>query len=84
MRNRRFRRLETRLRDEASRRGWLYASQAKRVVRRQADDDAVAAVVVVDDVEEEMLEEQTGVLRGGLAFEIIHSDDLWRHILEFV
>ena len=29
-------------------------------------------------------EEQAGVLRGVLAFEIIHSDDLWRHILEFV
>ena len=36
-----------------------------------------------DDEEEEVLEEHAGVLRGVLAFDIIHSDDLWRHILEF-
>ena len=34
--------------------------------------------------EEVVEEEQAGVLRGELAFDIIHSDDLWRHILEFV
>ena len=37
-----------------------------------------------DEEEQEEEEEQTGVLRGELAFNIIHSDDLWRHILEFV
>ena len=30
------------------------------------------------------LEEQAGVLNGALAFDIVHSDDLWRHIFEFV
>ena len=53
----------------------LYARQAKRA--RHQDDDAAAE-------EEEEEEEQVGVLRGVLAFDIIHSDDLWRHILEFV
>ena len=53
-------------------RGELYA--------RQADENAVE----VEEGEEEVLEEQAGGLRGALAFEIIHSDDLWRHILEFV
>ena len=44
------------------------------------DDDAVE-----EEVEEEVvLEEQAGVLNGALAFDIIHSDDLWRRILEFV
>ena len=37
-----------------------------------------------ENEEEVVLEEQAGVLRGALAFDIIHSDDLWRHILEFV
>ena len=60
-----------RLRDE------LYARQAKRARHQQAEDDAV-------DVDEDEVEEQAGVLRGVLAFDIIHSDDLWRHILEFV
>ncbi len=39
----------------------------------------------LEESEEEVVpEEQAGVLRGALAFDIIHSDDLWRHILEFV
>ena len=62
-----------RLRDE------LYARQAKRARHQQADDDALE-----EEDEEEELEEQAGVLRGVLAFDVIHSDDLWRHILEFV
>ena len=63
----------------------LYARQAKRA--RLADDDAVenAEEEEEEEEEEEMLEqEQAGVLNGALAFEIIHSDDLWRHILEFL
>ena len=63
-----------RLRDE------LYARQATRA-RHQADDDAVEEDEKED---EEVLEEQAGILNGALAFDIIHSDDLWRHILEFV
>ena len=40
----------------------------------------------MEEEEEEVMEEQGagGVLRGVLGFEMIHSDDLWRHILEFV
>ena len=34
--------------------------------------------------EEEEKEERAGVLRGGLGFDMIHSDDLWRHMLGFV
>ncbi len=56
----------------------LYARQATRNAR-QAFDDAVEN----GKGKGEVLEEQ-GVLRGTLAFDIIHSDDLWRHILEFV
>ena len=57
-----------RLRDE------LYARQAKRAWHKAEEEE-----------EEELLEEeQAGVLNGALAFDIIHSDDLWRHILEFV
>ena len=37
-----------------------------------------------EDEDKLVEEEQAGVLRGALAFDIIHSDDLWRHILEFV
>ena len=58
----------------------LYARQAKRA-RHQADDDAVEEE---EEEEEEVLEDQAGVLSGALAFDVIHSDDLWRHILEFV
>ena len=61
----------TRLRAE------LYARQAKRTRRAGADE-------AVDNEEEQVEVEQAGVLRGALAFEMIHSDDLWRHILEFV
>ncbi len=61
----------------------LYARQAKRA--RLADDDAVENAEEEEEEEEEMLEEeQAGVLNGALAFEMIHSDDLWRHILEFL
>ena len=63
-----------RLRDE------LYARQAKR--GRLAHDEA--AEEEEEEEEELVLEEQAGVLRGALAFDIIHSDDLWRHILEFL
>ena len=59
----------------------LYARQAKRARRQEADGDAVAEE---DEEVLEVLEEQAGVLRGVLAFDGIHSDDLWRHILEFV
>ena len=60
----------------------LYARQAKHA--RLADDDAVEEEEEeeVEEEEEEEQEEQAGVLRGELAFDIIHSDDLWRHILE--
>ena len=58
----------------------LYARQAKRA--RLAYDEA--AEEEEEDEEEEVLEEQAGVLMGTLAFDIIHSDDLWRHILEFL
>ena len=64
-----------RLRDE------LYARQAERA-RHQADADAVEEEE--DEEEDEVLEVQAGVLNGALAFAIIHSDDLWRHVLEFV
>ena len=61
----------------------LYARQAKRA--RIAYADAVQEEDEEEDEEEEVVpEEQVGVLRGALAFDIIHSDDLWRHILEFV
>ena len=67
-----------RLRDE------LYARQAKRA-RRAAVDGAVMDEEDEEVMEEEVLGEQADfVLRGTLAFDIIHSDDLWRHILEFV
>ena len=56
----------------------LYERQRKRA-RRVAEE-----VDGVDEEEEEELKEQAGVLNGALAFDIIHSDDLWRHILEFV
>ena len=62
-----------RLRDE------LYARQAKRA--RLAYDDAAEQEEEEDAV---VPEEQAGVLRGALAFDIIHSDDLWRHVLEFL
>ena len=57
----------------------LYARQAKRA--RITYDEAVE-----DEVEEEEEEEQeqAGVLNGALSFDVIHSDDLWRHILDFV
>ena len=64
-----------RLRDE------LYARQAKRA---RLDYDDAAKEDEEEEEEEEVLEEQAGVLRGTLAFDIIHSDDLWRHILEFL
>ena len=35
---------------------------------------------VEEEVDELVLEEQVGVLKGALAFDSIHSDDLWRHI----
>ena len=57
----------------------LYARQAKRARHQTEEDDAVE-----EEALEVVLEEQAGVLRGTLAFDIIHSDDLWRHILEFV
>ena len=66
-----------RLRDE------LYARQAKRA-RHQTDDDAEEEQEEEQEEEEVVLEEQAGVLNGESAFDIIHSDDLWRHILEFV
>ena len=55
----------------------MQARQAKR--DRLADDD-----VVEEEEEEEGLEEQADALNGSLVFDIIHSDDLWRHILECV
>ena len=61
-----------RLRDE------LYARQAKRA--RLAADGAARST----GEEEEEEEEEAGSLMGVLAFEMIHSDDLWRHILEFL
>ena len=70
-----------RLRDE------LYARQAKRARHQAEDDDAVEEEEEEEEeeeLEEEELEEEAGVLRGELAFDVIHSDDLWRHILEFV
>ena len=54
----------------------LYARLARRA-RHQADDYAVV------EEEEVVLEDQAGVFNGALAFDIVHSDDLWRHILEF-
>jgi hypothetical protein len=58
----------------------LYARQAKRA--RIAYEDPVEEED--ENEEEENEEEVAGALRGALAFDIIHSDDLWRHILEFV
>ena len=55
----------------------LYARQAKRARLAYAE-------AAEEDEEEEVLKDQAGVLRGALAFDIIHSDDLWRHILEFL
>ena len=57
----------------------LYAHQAADDALEEEDEKEEEALE-----EEEELEEQAGVLRGALAFEIIHSDDLWRHMLEFV
>ena len=67
-----------RLRDERP----LYARQ-ERAKHQQADDDDVDEHEEEEEGEE-VLEEQSGVLRGVLAFDIIHSDDWWRLILEFV
>ena len=50
----------------------LYARQAKRAKKGGEWED---------DYEEEEVE---GDLKGRRAFDMIHSDDLWRHILEFV
>ena len=69
---RRPRRLETRRSEE------LDARHAKRA--RLLYEDAVEKA----EEEEDGMEEQAGSLRGVLAFEMIHSDDLWRHILEFL
>ena len=51
----------------------LYARQAKRAKKGGKWEG-----------EEEYEEEEKGVLEGRRAFDVIHSDDLWRHILEFV
>ena len=51
----------------------LYARQAKRAKKRGKWED-----------EDDYGEEEEGELEGRRAFDIIHSDDLWRHILEFV
>ena len=61
----------------------LYARQAKRATM-QADDGEAEKKEDEDEEDEEQEVQQAGVLRGALAFEMIHSDDLWRHILEFV
>lgn len=50
----------------------LYARQAKRAKKGGEWED---------EYEEEEVE---GDLKGRRAFDMIHSDDLWRHILEFV
>ena len=44
----------------------------------------LSPVCVGGEQECEKEEQAGGVLSGLLAFDIIHSDDLWRHILEFV
>ena len=64
----------------------LYARQAKRA--RLAYDDAVENAEEEEEEEEDdgigIEEQAAGSLMGVLAFEVIHSDDVWRHILEFL
>ena len=67
----------------ARRRFQLYARQAKRA-RRNDDDDDGEEEEEQQEEQQEQQQEQAGVLDGVLAFDIIHSDDLWRHILEFL
>ena len=75
-----------------------YAQQAP-AARDKPADEALEQIVVTGSrivrrdyqanspnqtIDSTSLEDQAGVLSGALAFDVIHSDDLWRHILEFV
>ena len=60
----------------------LYERQRKRA--RRATEEVVDGGEEEEDEEEEGQQHEAQGLQGKLAFDVITSEDVWRHILEFL